>query len=56
MPIPIGQDWFIKQMRALGYPDVTEEGQCFGIAAMASQAFLVGEMENSIHEFVSYHN
>ncbi len=45
MPIPTGQRWFMKQMGSLGYPNVSEEGQCFGIAAMASQAFLMGEME-----------
>ncbi|OGT46886.1 MAG: hypothetical protein A3E83_09010 [Gammaproteobacteria bacterium RIFCSPHIGHO2_12_FULL_41_20] len=35
------QGWLIKKIKELGYP-VDEEGMCYGIAAMALQAILVG--------------
>ncbi len=46
MPNIYSQRWFIKHMIELGYPIASEDdGQCFGIVAMASQAFLAGAME-----------
>ena len=38
------QSWFISRMQAAGY-NTTRTGCCFGIANMAKQAFLVGEVD-----------
>ncbi len=38
------QSWFISRMNTAGY-NTTLKGCCFGIAHMANQAFIVGEMD-----------
>ena len=46
--MPKGQRWLIDKMKKLGYNDDLFDdldGQCYGIASMAMQAFLLGELD-----------
>jgi|GEM_PF-3756747 len=40
-----GQSWMLNKIKAVGY-DLDEGGHCFGIANMAMQAFLIGDMNS----------
>jgi ankyrin repeat protein len=40
-----GQEWLMDKMEYLGYSKIDKYGQCYGIAAMARQAFLANDLE-----------